>query len=460
LARQTPSILIAGVSSGCGKTTLTLGLMAAMKDLGLKVQPFKCGPDFIDPTLHRMVTGRISWNLDLRMCGKDYVKGLFRQQAVSDGINVIEGVMGFFDGAKASTAQLARHLSVPVVLVVDASSAAESVAAVVRGFEELMPDLQPSGVILNKVASNRHLELIGNAISRYCNSRLLGALPRDKGIKIPSRHLGLFMGEESPLGRDISKLSRLTLKHVDVDAIIHISKDCKGPEETNPAFSPPEGETAQRPKARIGVARDKSFCFYYQDNLEILKQAGATLIPFSPMADERLPEGICGLYLGGGYPELFPEILSENGSMRREIREFSRKNMPVFAECGGFMYLCRSITTLDGKTHEMAGIYPAEAVMQKRLSSLGYRELTLKRDCPLGRAGKKLFGHEFHYSTVRFSSPMEKAFLLEGGRKEGYLTENTLAGYIHIHFGRSQEAASHFVGACQRAKAFRSKKCQ
>lgn len=456
MSRSIPSILVAGVSSGCGKTTVTLGLMAALRDRGMKVQPFKCGPDFIDPSLHRMVTGRNSWNLDIRMCGRSYVKRLFSRKAAENGINVVEGVMGLYDGGEASSASLARLLGIPVILVVDASSAAESIAAVIRGFESLAPDIDLSGIILNRIASPRHLDMIRAAASRYCRSAIIGAVPRDSRLKIPSRHLGLLMGDENPLGRDFSSLSVAFLKNVDMEAVIRMGRRCRAPGPAGTSEQGKQEKHERKPQVTLGVARDRAFCFYYQDNLEILEQAGAGLVPFSPLSDKRLPGRISGLYLGGGYPELFAGALSENLPLREEILRFSRQGRPLFAECGGFMYLNEAIRTVDGGTHEMVGAFPATSSMQDRLASLGYRNITIKSPCPLGDPGGRLFGHEFHYSRTSFSAPVEQAFQLENGKEEGFMTGNTLAGYIHLHLGRSRQAAGRFVEICRMAGPWRN----
>ncbi len=440
---------MAGVSSGCGKTTVALGIMAALRQRGNFVQPFKCGPDFIDTTLHTMVTGNTSWNLDVRMCGKTYVRNLFGQEATTEGINVIEGVMGLFDGGEASAASLAALLSVPVVLVVDASSAAESIAAIIRGFEEMISTEKGiSGVVLNKVASPRHVELIKGAVSRYCCTRIIGAIPRERAIEIPSRHLGLFMGEEKPL-KDLSSLSDIICQHLDMDILVKISKDCKGPGQCPPAFSSSQDNGVKGANVQIGIARDQAFCFYYEDNLRIFESAGASLVPFSPLKDEGLPRGISGLYLGGGYPELFAEQLSENKRLRQEIKDLSWTGMPIFAECGGFMYLCRSITDIKGQDYDMAGVFPADARMQKRLASLGYRDITIDSPCPLGGPGDRLHGHEFHYSVANFNGPVEKIFSMNHRGKEGYRIKNTIAGYVHIHFGSTPQAPAQFVNTCQ-----------
>jgi cobyrinic acid a,c-diamide synthase len=444
-------LLIAGTTSGCGKTTVTLGIMAALRQAGMVVQPFKCGPDFIDPTLHRLVTDRQSWNLDVRMCGSSYVRGLFRRKATAEGVNVIEGVMVLFDGGSASAAALSRLLSVPVVLVVDASSAAESIAAVVKGFETFMPGLRPSGIILNRIASKRHLDLAAGSIERNCTAPVLGSLPRDAKIEIPSRHLGLHMGHELGFRQDIERIGHLIRENVDLDLLLRIAQEADPPQVSGhkePAAS--RSHAGQR--TRIGVARDEAFCFYYQDNLEMLKEAGAEIVEFSPLRDQGLPDGIHGLYLGGGYPELHAEQLSENRQMRREIRAFALSGQPVLAECGGFMYLCGSITTTKAETFPMAGVFSARCSMKGRLAALGYRDIEVVRRCHLGPEGHRMRGHEFHYSETRFDNEPEMAFLIrqDGGcRKEGYRIASTVAGYVHIHFGSNPESAVNFVTACR-----------
>ncbi len=457
-----PAILIAGTGSGCGKTTATLGIMAALRARGVDVQPYKCGPDFIDPTLHQMVTGRISRNLDIRMCGRNYVENLFGRTAPrgKGSISVIEGVMGLFDGGEGSGAAVASALGVPVVLVVNISSAAESVAAVVKGFETLDKEIHIAAVILNRSGSARHASLVREAIERQCQARVAGIIPRDEGITIPSRHLGLAMGHESPLNSiQMARLADLVEKHIDLDLLGKIAlTGRKAPQgnETSDILENLRAWSRGRSRVRIGVAHDAAFCFYYRDNMEMLQACGAETVEFSPLDDCTLPEGLDGLYLGGGYPELFGERLSENKVMRREIARFCESGRPVFGECGGFMYLTESITDADGGTFPMTGVFPFKAFMQKRLRSLGYREPVLTKGCMLGKEGSMFYGHEFHYSYIKkdterrsTKSNIEKIFKVTDKRSEGYLRGNTLAGYIHLHWGRTPEAARYFSEACR-----------
>jgi len=448
------TLLVAGTHSGCGKTTVTLGIMAALKARGLTVQPFKCGPDFIDPTLHRMVTGRVSPNLDMRMCGSDYVKNLFANRAASgpDSINIIEGVMGLFDGREGSGATLAASLGIPVLLVVDISSAAESVAAVVHGFETLDPSVNVTLILLNRAGSSHHAEMVKRAVQEHCSTRVAGTLPRDPSISIASRHLGLEMGTENPLDREqIKKLAALIEKSVDLDLVISTASKAARPCASSVGVMQALREQAWgKQPVQIGVARDEAFCFYYEDNIDMLEAAGAETVEFSPLRDRRLPEGISGLYLGGGYPELHAGELSENRAMLEQTATFSGRGLPVFAECGGFMYLTRSITDLENRTFRMAGVYPFRSFMQKRLRRLGYRSPVLTANTILGRKGERLYGHEFHYSDISTGPDgVATAFELDDNRTEGYRQNNTLAGYIHLHWGRTPQAALNFVEACR-----------
>lgn len=451
-----PALLIAGTHSGCGKTTVTLGLMAALRRRGLTVRPFKCGPDFIDPSLHRMVCGTLSYNLDCRMCGEDFVRTSFgRHNPPGDhGIAVVEGVMGLFDGGTGSAAHLAKTLGLPVLLVVDVRSAAESVAAVVKGFATLDPELSLSGVICNRVASARHEALIRGAMAQT-GVPIVGFLPREERIAIPSRHLGLNMGEEEPLGpAALERLAALVEEQLDISGVLALAeraavqpavppgagllRPCRG--QAGPGL---DNDAQDCGPVRLGVARDAAFCFYYEDNLELLSRAGAELLFFSPLADAELPAGLGGLYLGGGYPELFAERLSGNTALRAAVLDFSRRGAPVYGECGGFMYLCETLQDLDGHSWPMAGVFPFACVMNPRLRSLGYREPEQRRATFFGPAGMRLFGHEFHYSSL--SSPPQDGAWQDGG----YTRDKTLAGYIHLHWGRTPEAAAALVQACR-----------
>ena len=449
MGNSLPAIILAGTHSGCGKTTVTLGVMAALCKRGVTVQPFKCGPDFIDPTLHRLVTGKVSRNLDVRMCGAEYVQQLFGKHAPKDGISIVEGVMGLFDGGNGSAARLSTLLDIPVILVVDVRSAAESVAAVIKGFETLDPQVRVAGVILNRVGSERHHQMIADAVKKYCRADIIGALPRDSTISLPSRHLGLHMGAEVHLNQQ--RLIDLMEQHLDLDRLQELSQLSKVPE-----LPYPKPETRNQKPAdnvRLGVAWDEAFCFYYQDNLDMLKEAGAEIVIFSPLHDKALPDNLDGIYLGGGYPELHAAELSNNASMREAIRLFSQSDRPVYGECGGFMYLTSSITDTKGREHPMAGVYPVASRMQKRLRRLGYRQVEMQTGTVLGTKGSCCYGHEFHYSEIdEMPSKVERGYILDDGRVEGYLVNNTLAGYVHLHWGRTPEVARNFVQTCVQAR--------
>lgn len=439
---RVPSFLIGGTTSGSGKTTITLGILAALSARGLAVQPFKCGPDFIDPSLHRMVTGRISSNLDLRMCGPEFCRNTFNRRLSGQGggvVGVVEGVMGLFDGGISSSAALAKALTLPVVLVIDARSAAESVAAVLKGFEVYDPQVQIRGVIFNRVGSERHVELIRGAVEKSCQARILGFFPRDTRFEIPDRHLGLHMGEESPLDEiQLAGLVAAVEKHIDLDALLSLGTS----RVTNQVDSPP---VVRGRRLKLAVARDLPFCFYYEDNLAILEKAGFELLMFSPLYDQSLPAGMDVLYLGGGYPELHAEALSRNVAMRAAIAEWAKGGGVVHAECGGFMYLCEELIDLDGKTHAMAGVFPATVKMQSRLSRLGYRQPRLRMDCLWGKKGEKMYGHEFHYSMIERMDPdVETIYQLEDGRAEGFKVGNAVGSYIHLHFGQTEKNVDAF----------------
>ncbi len=435
MVMKSRAIIIAGTHSGCGKTTVTLGLMAALSEMAGRVQPFKCGPDFIDPILHQQVTGVASRNLDVRMCGADFVRNSFYRHLPQDGIAIIEGVMGLFDGGQGSAAYLATLLQIPVILVVDVRSAAESVAAVVKGFETLNPKLDLAGVIFNRVGSPRHRELVEGAVKEHCQSKIIGFLPRNEQVSVGERHLGLKL--ESELDR--RSLSSFIGENVDLNSLLSFA-------EIEVVAGKAKEVGKQEKSGRLAVAWDDAFCFYYLDNLDMLENAGIELVFFSPMLDKGLPADIDGIYLGGGYPELHAAELSANESMRRHIKSFSRSGKPVYGECGGFMYLSRELVSQDGNVYPMAGVFPTRASMRRRMRRLGYRRAELKEETFWGSAGDFVYGHEFHYSDIEpMGDEVRKVYCLDDGKAEGYMVDNTLAGYMHLHWGRTPEAAGRFA---------------
>lgn len=439
-------VVIAGTHSGCGKTTVALGLMSALTKKGFTVQPFKIGPDFIDPGLHRIVTGRISRNLDLWMCGEDYVKDCFYRHSMDVDFSIVEGVMGMYDG-EFSTARMAKVLGLPIILVVDAYGMAESAGAIVKGFREYKhPDLL-KGVIFNRVGSERHLKRLMEGVR---DIPVLGYLPKDSGFEIPHRHLGLMVAEEEPLTKEgIDRLAEVVIEYIDLQGIIKEMKKVKKIQGLK-GFN---GSTiVSDSKVRIAVARDKAFCFYYEDNLDLLRMAGAELLFFSPLLDESIPEADA-LYIGGGYPELYAEQLSKNTSMLESIRKLAKSGMPIYTECGGLMYLSKGIHDLNGRFFKMASILPFETVMKKGRSHLGYRKIELKEDCIIGNKEDLMRGHEFHYSEIKKTPKnlgIKYLYRLKDQygkdlNDDGIRYSNTLASYIHLHFGSNSAIASNIV---------------
>jgi len=436
-------------SSGSGKTTLTLALLGALRKKGLSVQAFKCGPDFIDPTLHQVVTGRSSRNLDIRMCGKKWVHSTFTRHSQSADVLVIEGVMGLFDGGTSSTASLASTLGVPVLLVLDAGRMAESAAAVVKGFETLDPNVPLMGVILNNVGSPRHLALLKEAMAAHCSTPVLGYLPRNRDVSLPERHLGLHMGNEGRLTGEIQeRLSNTAAEYIDLDQVLRASSWIELQPDTIL-----QGFPTEPGPVRIAVAMDAAFCFYYDDNLDLFRSYGAEIVPFSPLSDPRLPEEVSGVYLGGGYPELYARALSENRSMLAAIHDWVSRDGLTFAECGGFMYLTEAIQDLEGHRYPMAGCFPTLSSMKKGRSALGYREPVTLEDSFFGPGGTVLSGHEFHYSFIdEMPEPVVRTFRDNGFGLEGYRVHNTVGSYLHTHFGRNPETAGSFIAACRNSR--------
>ncbi len=471
--------VIAGTGSGSGKTTLSLGIMAYLAGSGYRVAPFKVGPDFIDPGHHTSLTGVVSRNLDSWMLSRAYNKKNFAMRCMDVDIAVVEGVMGLFDGYSGtseagSTAQMAKWLDLPVLLVVDARSMARSAAAIVQGFENFDPDLKFAGVIFSKTGSARHYEYLKEAVADTCRMKCLGHMPRNEKLIMPERHLGLVTSDEHIIAPDtITALVKMIDQNT---GIVDMMKSL--PEIVFSGWDDREEtgiENISSAGIRIAVARDKAFCFYYQENIEALEEEGARIITFSPMNDKELPQNIHGIYLGGGYPELFAKNLSQNTYMLNEIREKSIKGLPVYGECGGFMYLCTNIIDMDGsRSFPMAGCFPFTAAMSGKMKALGYREITLARDTIIGNKGDILRGHEFHYSALHNYSatgqlnckdPVNGVFddiynmTKRDGQEadvKGFQCRNTLGSYVHVHFGSMPEAAKAFVRACRAFKEISS----
>ena len=425
--------LIAGTNSGCGKTTVTIGLMALLKARGWNIAPFKTGPDYIDPLFHTKVLDVPSYNLDSFMLSQDAVCHLFHKHIQSNEIAIIEGVMGMYDGkgeqAEGSTYELSTVLDMPLILVVSCKSLYQSVAAIVKGFTELKEDARVQGVILNQVPNEEHYYFLRSIIERECQIPCVGYVPRNKNISMESRHLGLVQAEEIPeLTGKIQELSDNLSHTIDVDKLLEVT-NIPNPSETSLQFP-----ALDLSDLHIGVAYDKAFRFYYRDNLELLEELGATLHYFSPIEDEHLPEQCNCLYLGGGYPEVFARELSANTKLLREIQSAVLESIPVYAECGGLMYLAQNIIDTDGAGYPMAGVFNASVQMTERLQRFGYAFVTYN--------GATAKCHEFHRS--RIVPPAEKPnysfeYKLEKPEKKrewqcGLKRNNCLAGYAHVHF--------------------------
>jgi cobyrinic acid a,c-diamide synthase len=456
-----PALVVAGVASGVGKTTLTLGLLEALRRRGLAVQPFKIGPDFIDPGFHTLAAGRQSWTLDGWMCGRPHAEATLARAAARADVALIEGVMGCFDGVAGdedagSTAEMARWLGAPVLLVLDAGAQARSAAAVVLGFERFDPELELAGVILNRVAGPGHRAMLAAAIGGACRTPVLGALPPEPDLALPERHLGLVTAQEGGYtGALGARLGRWIEEHVDLDAVLRAARSRVRRAGATPAAAEPPGAARPGSGPRVGVAQDQAFCFYYPENLALLEAQGARLVFFSPVADRTLPE-VEGLYLGGGYPELHAAALADNSGMRRAVAEFVRAGRPVYAECGGLMYLCRAIEDPEGRRWPMAEVLPATARMADGALTLGYRRARLLSAGPLGPGGLAARGHEFHASRLDPAGepalPLWQVEDARGGapRPEGFVVGRAVASYVHLHFASEPALAGHFVEACAR----------
>ncbi|MCT7996963.1 cobyrinate a,c-diamide synthase [Laspinema olomoucense] len=465
--------IIAGERSGVGKTTITLAILAYLQRQGLKVQSFKVGPDYIDPMFHHYVTGRPCRNLDPVLTSPNYVQDCFNRHLQSVEFALIEGVMGLFDGVQpapllmeespgfslgdfASSAHIARLLQLPVILVLDCSRLSSSIAAIAQGYRTLDPRVNIAGAILNRVGSDRHLELLQDALETI-QFPILGVWRRQDNITIPDRHLGLIPTAELP------QLDAL------IDRLAHLAETCFDWEQLFPLLKSTPATAVKsldipncqgvKSKIPVAIAQDAAFNFYYPDNLDSLESLGAELVPWSPLKDAVLPEGVQGLYLGGGFPEIFAETLGANTPALRSVYQAVTSGMPTYAECGGLMYLCQHLVDFDSKSWPMVGILPANAVMGSRLC-LGYRLATTLQDTPLFQTGDRVWGHEFHRShlTAEPSSPLYQlqAFHRHSGiTPEGWgssplsTTSTVHASYIHLHWGGQWQIPQRFLQSCQ-----------
>ena len=469
-----PRIIIAGTHSGVGKTTIAIGIMSALVQRGYKVQPFKVGPDYIDPTYHTYVTGRASRNLDTWMMGKAGVEKSFLNSASSADISIIEGVMGLYDGfsgsdERGSTAHLAKLLNAPVLLVIDGHSMARSAGALVLGYKNFDPGVNIIGVIVNNIASPRHLKYVKESIERYARVKVIGHLFRNENMRIKERHLGLIPEQELRGEENRYKFIRKVIEeNVDIDGIVRIATKNKTPNllymnfrSVGATFMTPvvagRMNPTPTPRITIGVARDKAFSFYYQDNLDLLEDHGARLVYFSPMSDISLPEGLDLLYIGGGFPEVFAKELSMNKRMLKDIKRFGENGGHIYAECGGLMYLCEGIKTFDGKTHKMVGLVPRTAVMNNKRMALGYVKIKALKDNLLIPKGSSIKAHEFHWSSLDGNNKIDYAYTISKGdgieeKKDGIMIYNVLASYSHVHFGQDNRLVEHLINSAKGIK--------
>ncbi|MFB6845528.1 cobyrinate a,c-diamide synthase [Streptomyces sp. NPDC056373] len=459
MSASVPRLVIAAPSSGSGKTTVATGLMAAFAARGLAVSPHKVGPDYIDPGYHALATGRVGRNLDAYLCGPELVGPLFLHGAQGCDIAVVEGVMGLYDGAAgegelASTAHVAKLLGAPVVLVVDASSQSRSVAALVHGFASWDPQVRVGGVILNKVASDRHEELLREALDQ-AGVPVLGALRRAAQVSTPSRHLGLVPVAERQ-GAAVEAVAAMAAQVVDgcdlgaLEALARAAGAVPGGSApwtpASPAHHPTRSDEADEQRAPVvAVAGGPAFTFSYAEHTELLAAAGADVVTFDPLRDEELPGGTAGLVIGGGFPEVYASELSANEPLRKAVAELAGSGAPVAAECAGLLYLCRE---LDGLP--MCGVLDAGARMTERLT-LGYRDAVAVGDSVLAAAGTRMRGHEFHRTAVEPGSGAEPAWGVRGPRPrvEGFVQRGVHASYLHTHWASEPGVARRFVERCR-----------
>ena len=445
-----PRLVIAAPASGCGKTTVACGLMAALRARGLAVSGHKVGPDYIDPGYHALATGRAPRNLDPFLCGEELIAPLFRHGAAGAQVAVVEGVMGLFDGVDpvlglapdfGSTAHVARLLGAPVVLVVDAARAGRSVAALAAGFAGFDPRTPVAGVILNQVASDRHERLLRDALAGT-GLPVFGVIRRTEGIVTPSRHLGLIPAAERAAlaGQAIDRMGALVAASCDLDALLALA--ARASALPGPAWSPPPATARTIPAPTIAIAGGAAFTFGYTEQAELLEAAGARVARFDPLRDEDLPEGTAGLILGGGFPELHAAGLSANGRLRDRVAALAARGAPVAAECAGLLYLAR---TLDDRP--MCGVLDVRATMTPKLT-LGYRQAVAVTDSVLARAGDVVRGHEFHRTAAVPAAGDQPAWQVGPGVVEGHVAGSVVASYLHTHWAGHPAAAARFTAAC------------
>jgi len=453
-----PRFILAGTQSGVGKTTISTGIMAALLKRDINIQPFKVGPDYIDPAFHTFITGNKSRNLDSWMLENQMVVELFLRNSQGKDLAVIEGVMGLYDGSgsekeKGSTAHISKLLKAPVILILNGKGMAASAAAQVLGYKLYDPGVEIKGVLINNVSGERHYNLLKVAIERDTGIKCLGYLSANPDIYFESRHLGLIPTVEiENLRQKIEILAEMVEYTIDLDQIIEIAENASAVGyELVPLEKKPK-------KINLGVALDKAFNFYYEDNLDLLQQLGANLVFFSPLIDKELPKGLHGLYFGGGFPEVFAHELEQNSSIKYEIKRAIENGLPTYAECGGLMYLTKAITTLEGNRYEMVGVFDTQARMTKRLQRFGYVNVDIEGPCTITNGSSRVRAHEFHRSVIDDNQGCIHSFTVtksnneENAWKCGLKRFNTLGAYAHIHFYSDSRLAEDFVDNCKRFK--------
>ena len=449
-----PRIVVAAVSSGGGKTTVVTGLLSALRQKGLKVQSYKVGPDYIDPGYHRLASGYPAHNLDSWLMPEDKLREIFIRTSKEADISVVEGVMGLYDGGRSgvsSTAEIAKLLDAPVVLVIDAKSMGASAAAIALGFREYDQQVKLAGVILNRLGSDTHRLMIEKAMQEI-GIPVLGAIKRDDSLAMPERHLGLLPVEENQRELEaVEAIGRAVVSQTDLVSIIRLADKSGEMELADDSNAVTEDDK----NVTIAVARDDAFSFYYPESLRILEKSGARIILFSPLKDKELP--FCdGVILGGGFPEMFAEALRCNYTMLESIKNAAESGMPIYSECGGFMYLTQAMIDFDGIEHPMAGVLPCRVQMNKKLQMVGYVSAEMNTDTVLGPKGTRLHGHEFHFSSeiIPEKDCRDRAFTFTRMRNNavyqaGYAWKNVLGSYLHLHFAGCPEAADYFVEKCK-----------
>ncbi|AYN29209.1 cobyrinate a,c-diamide synthase [Buttiauxella sp. 3AFRM03] len=459
MAARKRTFIVAGTSSGCGKTTVTLGLLSLLTQRGLRVQPCKVGPDYLDTGWHSAVTGTASLNLDRFMLPVATLNALFAERMQHADVAVIEGVMGLFDGYGispdyCSTAGMAKQLNCPVILLVDGKAVSTSIAATVMGFQHFDPALKLAGVIVNRVNSESHYQLLKSAIERYCGVPVLGYVPRVEGVSLPERHLGLVTARESVVNsQPWADFASQLEKTLDIDQLLALSVCDALPSGAWPEL-PAAGSGAG---LTLALADDEAFNFYYPDNISLLERAGVRIVRFSPLHDSQLPE--CQMiWLGGGYPELYAEKLSANHTMRAQILAAHQRGVAIYGECGGLMYLGSSLQDSHGATYPMVGAIQGHSAMGKKLTRFGYCESRALAPTLLADTGETLRGHEFHYSefTPQIPAVMACSKTRDGAVLQawsgGWQVGNTFASYLHIHFAQRPTLLNRWISAARRAK--------